>query len=296
MPDSRPPRTTWITFTPHVAQNYLDRNEHNRKIRDTVVKRYAQDMSAGDWMETGDPIRLDTTGKLLDGQHRLAAVVLAGQYRPEFSIRMLVIRGLDPKTQDVIDTGLKRTPADVLHLAGIKNSIQVSSTIRCLVRLETGRIFEGRGAQQVVTNSEMLHWLEEHPGVLRYMEAEAWKLRQTNIPPSPAAAALWTISQRDQFGAAEFLDRLVSLEGLEKGSPIAALARRVAHLRVNRSRLEQVEWMGMICQAWNAWAGQQQLTSVKERSWTAATFPWPKSPSEALEAAEQALRERESVG
>lgn len=282
------PRTEWVRYTPSRAAHLLEANPRNRKLRSTVVDRYAADMINGDWLLNGETIKVAADGTLLDGQHRLAAVVQAGLDHP---VMILTVHGLDPAVQNVTDTGLKRTPADVLHLAGIKNSSQLSSAIRCIVRLESGRIFNGKGSSQMVTNSEMLHWLQDNPEVMGFMDRRAWALRKTNIPPSPAAAAVWLLHNLDMYRAAEFVDGLVSLEGLPKGSPVAALSRHVNSLRINRSRLEPVEWIGMVFEAWNAWVSDQPAPSFRSVRYTQANFPWPISHDEALRRAEQAAEQ-----
>lgn len=56
-----------VGFDPDLAREYLPR----------VVTRYARDMAAGRWVMNGEPLILDPEGNLLDGRHRLAAVIEA---------------------------------------------------------------------------------------------------------------------------------------------------------------------------------------------------------------------------
>ena len=75
------------TITPQDAERILKESEkafseaeggfkqRNRR-RDTVTA-YAEDMAAGRWKENGETIKFDSEGRLIDGQHRLAAVVKA---------------------------------------------------------------------------------------------------------------------------------------------------------------------------------------------------------------------------
>lgn len=65
-------------ITPEMASRWLrDHNEGNRSIKAAVVKKYAQDIVEGQWRITHQCIAFDNTGHLVDGQHRLSAVVLA---------------------------------------------------------------------------------------------------------------------------------------------------------------------------------------------------------------------------
>ena len=78
-------------ITPEIAAEYLKVNVKNyRKLQRPVMKRYAEDMKAGRWELNGEPIVFDNNGMLKNGQHRLAAVILAGA-----TVEMVVVRGVD---------------------------------------------------------------------------------------------------------------------------------------------------------------------------------------------------------
>ena len=65
-----------ITVTPEIAQEFLERNHNNRKIKPRKVDKFAYQLSQGQWITNGDTIRFDVKGTLIDGQHRLKAVVI----------------------------------------------------------------------------------------------------------------------------------------------------------------------------------------------------------------------------
>src|SRR5690606_37222008 len=103
-----------VTVTPELASEWLTANKGNRTQRPKVIAAYSRDMTAGEWLFTGEAIKFDWNDRLIDGQHRLEAVLLAGA-----SVRMLVIRYLDPRVQYVLDTAAKRTAGDALRFAGV---------------------------------------------------------------------------------------------------------------------------------------------------------------------------------
>ena len=78
-------------ISPKEAQAYLDNNAKHRPIKDKKVAEYMAEMQDGRWRLNGKTICFDTTGRLLNGQHRLSAVVRSG-----ISLTTLVVRGLDP--------------------------------------------------------------------------------------------------------------------------------------------------------------------------------------------------------
>ena len=84
--------TTVEIINPQEAQAYLDNNAKHRPIKMKKVYEYMEEMQDGKWRLNGKTICFDTNGRLLNGQHRLSAVVLSG-----VSLTTVVVRGLDPE-------------------------------------------------------------------------------------------------------------------------------------------------------------------------------------------------------
>lgn len=102
------------TITPATAQRYLLKNSpRNRPLRSSRVAELSRDILRGDWRLSHQPIAFDTDGNLIDGQHRLNAIIQTG-----ISLQVMVTRGVDPESFDVIDRGLKRSAGDVLGIHG----------------------------------------------------------------------------------------------------------------------------------------------------------------------------------
>src|SRR5215831_11828755 len=66
-----------VTVTPKMANELLVKNKINRAIRQSKVRKYARDITMGRWKLTHQPLALDEHGNVLDGQHRLLAVIEA---------------------------------------------------------------------------------------------------------------------------------------------------------------------------------------------------------------------------
>lgn len=74
-----PMRTETRMVTPRDAEAWLDRNvDDNRTVSWHTVESLAADMTAGAWKLTHQGIAFDLHGRLVDGQHRLHAVVKSG--------------------------------------------------------------------------------------------------------------------------------------------------------------------------------------------------------------------------
>lgn len=99
-----------VDITPQKAQEMLDKTtKENRRLRTPVVDGYVRDMLAGKW-RLGTVIAIDTEGNVIDGQHRLNAVIESGTTQ-QFYIRS----GVEPENA-IFDTGAPRTLHDVLKL------------------------------------------------------------------------------------------------------------------------------------------------------------------------------------
>jgi hypothetical protein len=110
-------------ITPILAAQYLLLNHVcNRKIHNSVVKSISMQMQKGEWSTTHQGIAFDTDGRLIDGQHRLSAVVDSG-----VTIEMMVTRGL--KDASCIDIGARRTVNDLIAMKGERRTLVYTSIL-----------------------------------------------------------------------------------------------------------------------------------------------------------------------
>lgn len=152
-----------VEVTPSVATAWLDQNTHNRKVRIAHVDRLARDMAAGRYIYTGDPVRFDKHGVLLDGQHRLMAIEKSGVPQT-----MLVMYGLSPEAQKYIDGGRKRSAADALALLGYSNTHIIALVARAMYAEGNGTVPFGGHAE--ATTAEICNIVENvHPQLSHYV-------------------------------------------------------------------------------------------------------------------------------
>lgn len=92
------------SVTPKQAKSWLEGHQNIRTINRRTVESLAHDIKAGNWRLTHQGICFNEKDELVDGQHRLHAIILAD--RP---VRMMVsvIRGITVK--DPIDEGRRRS-------------------------------------------------------------------------------------------------------------------------------------------------------------------------------------------
>lgn len=104
-----------VEITPEKAKHLLSINKGNRNISTKKALAYAKDMKAGNWKITHQGIAISTDGNIIDGQHRLSAILLA--HKP---IRCLLttVKAVDNFGEltaigQPIDIGKTRSIADI---------------------------------------------------------------------------------------------------------------------------------------------------------------------------------------
>lgn len=127
-------KTQIVDITPEIAERTLEKNKNNRAMRRSTIQSYAAAMRAGLWRENGEPIILGDGDCVLDGQHRLAAVVESGVTQ-----RMLVVTGVPSSTRTTIDTGLRRSSSDILGVEGIPNARNVAACLTSAINSVAGQ-------------------------------------------------------------------------------------------------------------------------------------------------------------
>jgi hypothetical protein len=226
-------------ITPTIARKMLDETEAqgftNRGIRRARVERLAHDIETGAWQITHQPIAVTDTGAVLDGQHRLLAVIMAG-----VDVDMLVMRGADPETFKVVDTGAVRTTGDSLKIAGYNNVNHLSATVRGFLVYDKliGTTGNYRTSQGLVTTSDVFEFLDdpEQRTVAVNAVAEASRvangLARYGLKTSLAMSMMLCRLRRNEIGSttfAEFYARLMDGVDLKADSPILALRRWFMH-------------------------------------------------------------------
>lgn len=152
-------RAEQVEITPELARQWVDGRRKNRTISQVSVDRYAHDMNNGRWMVSGEAIKFDMSGKLIDGQHRLLAVLASG-----VAITSWVIWGLPEEAMDVMDSGRKRSPGDMLSIRGVASPKNTAACCRWLLVIKYGYTSnKTRGAG--TTNDEIIGVLERNPGI-----------------------------------------------------------------------------------------------------------------------------------
>lgn len=117
-----------VRITPGVAKEMLRNNTKNRNLNARHVKHLREILEQGDMVFNGEAIIFGADGVLLNGQHRLHAVVESG-----VSFDCLVVRGVDTEVFKTLDAGRKRQTAEALSMLGEGNTTALATAIQAIV-------------------------------------------------------------------------------------------------------------------------------------------------------------------
>ena len=205
--------TEKTTVTPSLAKEYLSVAGSNRNLRDRLVDKYAAMMQAGQWLLTHQGIAFDMDGKLIDGQHRLHAIIKAG-----VPVEMLVSHNVQDheeiKAMSVVDGGAARSVADQLSIGyGVKNPAKVAAAVASIAALILPEhSIRGLSAVQLMP---MVQQYEDR--ISEVIHAMAGRFKPGMQSPVIGALALALKVHRN--ATQEFIDAIVSGVGLKAGSP-----------------------------------------------------------------------------
>ena len=217
-------RYTRRSVTPELAEAILTINTDNRPIDQSRVNKYAKQMAAGLWKETSAEL-IQIAGiypqdncRLIDGQHRLRAVIQSGA-----TVTMTVVDGCDASTFDVIDTGKTRTHTDVFAIAGLPKGSAPMARIVYLYDKMMGT--DWRSTKEVnVSQTELLQWAEDKRDVLETATALGKLVSKAVKPLGTTAGAVMAIL--DLFGGIScettfevFYRPMIDLIGCDPDSP-----------------------------------------------------------------------------
>lgn len=121
-------RVQFVFVTPELADKF-ELPDRQRPLSVSTAARYEGDMISGDWVFTGDTIKFDTDGKLIDGQHRVRSIIESG--KGQWS---LIVTGLPTRAILATDQNYRRTVANQL-------AVQFGTTNANTVAAITNRVW-----------------------------------------------------------------------------------------------------------------------------------------------------------
>lgn len=263
--------------SPDVALDWLARyNNRNRNITDSKVAGHARDIVDGNWPITGDTIRFamlpegqELNGErllLLDGQHRLSAIV-----RSKMPLVCLIVEGLDEAVQGVVDTGRSRSLADDLTMAGVPNGPLAGAVARRVVIFKRGALPQTGGQAATPTKTEQRAFHDNNAAAIQAAVKVGVRAQNAkmNIPGSVIASAYFLCAEKDVESAdLFFVEQVTQGRHIDTDDPAYRLRYKIERAPIDR--LTTNELFLYCVKAWNHWRKGEKIRTLQK-----PTSGWP---------------------
>jgi hypothetical protein len=268
-----------VYMTPELAAELLELNTRNRKLKPTRVDSLVRELQDGEWRFNGDAVRVSNDARLLDGQHRLEAVVQSGITAP-----MLLIEGIQEDAQATIDAGLMRTYADHLRINGEERANRLAGIVRLYAAY-----LQSKGKDRWNENKFRLsigaldRVLEKNPKLRQSAEnaVSLYKNGKVPIQESVGGVADYVLHRIDGPDAQFFFERLSTGTKLYESGPTQPILKLREYIMSPRDTVEHRRAyvnLGAVFKAWNAYREGRTVSNVALRVGGSKPekFPWPK--------------------
>lgn len=239
------PKFQQTTVTPELARKLLQRNFDNRTPSKRNIDRYAWDMVHGKWRMSTEPIRIDRDKNLIDGQHRLLAIIKAEELAAEQGkafegVTMFIVTGCDPEEKQVIDTGQARNLNDLLEInLKLPNAKDVSAFARNIAAIRLGCCSKGAvNNDPQLTNANLFKFIQDNQSVLveQCNIAKEFHGKSKMIPLSAWAVLYFYFGESTNVKVHEYFNKCWSgLNIKDTEEPAAAFTRYMTSKRLERS-------------------------------------------------------------
>lgn len=256
-----------VEVTPSMAREMLKRNTRNRALSQAILKHYIKDMVDGKWKDSASQIQISMEGNLLNGQHRLTAIVRSGTTQI-----FTVTEGLEDSTHTVMDLGKGRSTGDALKIAKVSGYNILAAAIRFRLGWSRGgSIQDIYRPLRYLSRAQMIDLVLLEKDKIKNI-AEIVKVSSNAhgamaaLNPSSTAAFLIeaeNISVRSRFGspgartyheAIQFIQQVSRGEMLAPKDPILVLRNRLYKMYNAKDKIQgdAAYKVSLLVHAWNA--------------------------------------------
>lgn len=280
-PDGIVPRVSLRMIGRERAAKLLERNTANRGVVLPIEERYARDQANGEFRSlNGQSVKVADTGRLLDAQHRMGAIVRSGVCLP-----FVVVEGLSERVFAEMDRAETRSFKMLLAERGVANAGTVAAAAKLQYYYEQSRFERVVGVSP--SNPELSSVLARHPGIevsgggrptdggkIWNNDKDARRL----LVPATICWLQYRFQLVDPDQMMAFFHKLATGEMLERGNPILVLRNKLLELATDRQKARsgvagakagaavggtehQIRQAALTILAWNAWVQGKSITA-----------------------------------
>lgn len=263
--DGRTYRVEIARVTPSMAKAWLCMNTKNRKLKKNLIWRYVRAIAGKAWKLNGDAICFSSDGRLLNGQHRLTAIVNSGM-----AVDSFVIHGIDGDAFDTYDRNGVRSSSDVIGMDGIEYSAAAAAGAAHYWRhmlfspAQTGIAPEPTETRQLIADHPLL------------VDGAKVANRIKRLHPSVISYVYCRVAEKHGREVAdEFFDLIATGADLSVGSPILLLINRMNDNAASKAKLQTHEMLALTVKAFNAWRAGTSLRYLRWQNKGDNAEPFP---------------------
>lgn len=259
-----------VTVTADMAQALLKLNTSNRPLNPDTVRRYTRLMDDGRWMYGTDAIGIDREGRLVNGQHRLTALLDVCQPQP-----FMVTVGLDPEAFAVLDAGKRRQASDALAIGGFSLTATRAALIRMLASAADGKLWTGNRSLEAAEVLEMARHLDGERMTSCLSRAKTLYTRSRRLVLETSFAfLLWTYGEEHSDDIEVYTEQLATGVGIvEDRQPAATVRTALISERTIGGRFDTRHRLALVVRGAEAHLAGRPLHSARTQNWPSVSAP-----------------------
>ena len=250
-----------VEVTPEIAASMLEKNTMNRNISTLTVKRYAHAMLSDEWEMNGETIIVATDGTILDGQHRLLAVIESGK-----TVTFLIVYNVKKDSIATVDSGISRSFRHVLQIKGSKHATTAASLTKIAWIYDNyDSELKDSSGKIVLRNTVLEAYYDENRDRIEQAATVA-DTGAHHFVKSHMAFCYYLFLRKNPAKADEFINQIKTGAYITTKHPAMTLRLRLYDNVTRRNKLSLRETVALYIKAWNAFIKGNDLSVFRWNS------------------------------
>lgn len=266
---NKQPQIKNVFVTPQLAKIFLEKNDTNRPLRESVVRKYADDIINGLWKSnTFELIMFNEDGELKNGQHRLNAIIKAG-----IGLNLQIIEGVDDDNFTVIDTGNSRTAGDIFSIKNVLNAKGISTMVKSYMQFKKGsnNIYKARA----FSHAQLLDFYNSTPEFYQEVYKKSTRLYNAMnriLKPTFIGSLYCLLSDINIELADDFIDQLCT--GDKMNHNVKLLRKKLYDDMTSKAKITHTDKIAVIFKTWN-YVRRNEVVKILKYDAIKENFPKP---------------------
>jgi len=252
-------KTKIMTITPELSESWLKKNMTNRPFNQSSCLKLMDQLITKSWYVSNDAICFDRDGNLLNGQHRLTACINTG-----INFECMVMRGLDRKSFNIMDTGYKRTASDILGANKIECPKVKSTLIKFAIEYKSGRFMCDSTNKTKITNQIILDFYDKNKQKVEDASSVGQFVSKNNksFASGIIGAFAFIFNEIDKESCALFFEQFANGENLKSGDPVLILRQQLFKNTSSKTKYSKGTTYAWVILCWNDFRANKKIKSI----------------------------------